>query len=89
MLFDKDEDINVYTSELEYSKTADFRLCFGVYVAKNNENNVYEYHLRFNTSSFDGEDIPETQNQRINKISWYVNFQYISVNLLKGKLGIF
>ena len=79
MIFDKDEDINVYTSDINYAKTADFRLCFGVYIAKNNDNNVYEYHLRFNTSSFDENDIPETDEQRINKMSWYDNFHYISV----------
>ena len=75
MLFEKDADINTYTSQIDYATTKDFRLCFGVYIAKNNENNsVYEYHLRFNTSSFDKNDIPETDKERLDKISWYDKF---------------
>ena len=88
MMFNNNEEMNVYTSDLRYAKTPDFRLCFGVNIAKNNIDNVYEYHLRFNISSIDQNDIPETDQDRLNKMSWYYNVYYISIKLLKGKTWI-
>ena len=54
---------------MQYSKTPDFRLCFGVFISKNNIHNQYEYHLRFNISD-DDTDIPDTELERVNRMSW-------------------
>jgi len=54
------EEMDERTQETGYEKSDD-RICFGVYVTKNNDDSEYEYHLRFNTSrSSPRDDHPKT-----------------------------
>jgi hypothetical protein len=59
--FQDNEAIDAYVNDLSYSGRE--RLCFGVVMEKNNVNNEYEYHLKFNASMYDGrtKDIPGTE----------------------------
>ncbi len=61
IFFKDNEDIDAYVNDVGYSGKD--RLCFGVSLEKNNENNKYEYHMKFNASMYDGnpKDIPGTE----------------------------
>lgn len=48
--FVSNADMETYVTASDYSKGSK-RLCFGINMVKNNQNNQYEYQLRFNTST--------------------------------------
>jgi len=69
--FNSNAEIDDYTSQSGYTTLARTgqTLCFAVVINQNGVNNQYEYMLRFNVSSYDEPDLPDTADKRVNNIA--------------------
>jgi len=70
--FKNNEEIDDYTSQLKYASLSGSgkTLCFAIVINKNNVNNHYEYMLRWNISSWDDPDLPDTSLNRLDPLSY-------------------
>ena len=71
MYFANNQEIDDYVAQKNYAYLSAARktLCFGVVFNKHGANNQYEYMLRFNVSSYDDKDLPDTSDLRIRTVS--------------------